>query len=439
MKLVFLAALGLVGSLGIAARSAQTPSPWQQPAAALAGKIADLLGPGQVHLTLQNLSSVPADDLPKIQKLLSEDLRTHGVSEGGANSANSVRVTLSESATERLWIAEVIEGDDSQVAMVDAGPVRPPQRQTLGALVLRRVPVISSRAPVLALLYTPNGLVVLEPDQITIYAQTTAGWRKLQSFPAAQAQLSRDPRGILRAAANEEGFEAWLPGQYCTGTLAGGSAAGVWTVDCRKSDDPWLISSGTEPGASAEPRAVAPALPAQLPNAQINAMTAPETPVPTFRAFYNSARNYFTGVIIPNPPVNLPPFFSAAYVPRPAAGEALLIAGIDGKVQLLENGALVPISGARDWGSDFAALQSGCGAPSQFATQIIASGSGQAANDSLRAYDLPALEATPASEPLAMNGSVTALWTAPDGKDVMAVVRTAANQYEVDRVSATCN
>jgi hypothetical protein len=38
-----------------------------------------------------------------------------------------------------------------------------------------------------------------------------------------------------------------------------------------------------------------------------------------------------------------------------------------------------------------------------------------------------------------MDGTVTALWTAPDGKSVLAVVRNAANEYEVDRVTALCN
>jgi hypothetical protein len=429
-----LAAVALMLWMWAAFACAQAPSPWQQPASALAGKIADLLGPGQARIMLQNLSSIPSADLSMIQKLISDDLRARGVTEAGPGSANSVRVTLSESATERLWVAQVIEGDDIQVAMIEAGPVKQSQPQTSGTLMLRRVRVISTHAPVLATLATPNGLVVLEPDQITIYARTNAGWRKLQSFPASQVQLSRDPRGILRRAENGQGFEAWLPGQYCTGALSGGSAAGVWIVDCRKSDDPWLISSGTESPASALPGEVAPALPVQLPNAQTNVMIS-EATAPTLRAFYNAARNYFTGIIVPNPAVNLPAFYSAAFIPRPAGGYALAIGGIDGELQLLENGSLTPVGGVRDWGSDFTVLYSGCGA----GTQLIASGSGQAANDSLRAYDLPAFEAIPASEPLAMNGTVTALSAAPDGKSVLAEVRTGADQYEVDRVSASCN
>ena len=50
-------------------------------------------------------------------------------------------------------------------------------------------------------------------------------------------------------------------------------------------------------------------------------------------------------------------------------------------------------------------------------TQVIASSSGEAANDSLRAFEIPALEAIPESAPLAMDGTVTALWTAQDGKE----------------------
>ena len=60
-------------------------------------------------------------------------------------------------------------------------------------------------------------------------------------------------------------------------------------------------------------------------------------------------------------------------------------------------------------------------------------------NDSLRAYEVPAQEAFPASAPLTMDGTVTAMWTGPDGKSVLAVVRNAADQYEVDRVTALCN
>jgi hypothetical protein len=122
-------------------------------------------------------------------------------------------------------------------------------------------------------------------------------------------------------------------------------------------------------------------------------------------------------------------------IPRAAGGAALLLAGVDGKVQIVENGAMRAVAGTRDWGSDFAVVRSGCGA----GTQVIASSSGEALSDSLRAFAISAIEAVPESSPLAMTGTVTALWTAQDGKSAMAVVRNSTGEYEVDRVSALCN
>jgi hypothetical protein len=153
------------------------------------------------------------------------------------------------------------------------------------------------------------------------------------------------------------------------------------------------------------------------------------------KAFFNAARNYFTGVITPSVGVDLPPFYAAAWIPRAADGAAMLAGGVDGKVSMIENGVSKPVAGTRDWGSDFAVMRSGCGG----GAQIVASSSGEAAADSLRAYEVPALEALPVSAPLEVGGTVMALWPAPDGKSVLAAVHDAANEYEVDRVSAFCN
>jgi hypothetical protein len=153
------------------------------------------------------------------------------------------------------------------------------------------------------------------------------------------------------------------------------------------------------------------------------------------KAFFNSARNYFTGVITPSVDEDPRAFYAAAWIPRAVGGAALVVGGVDGKVLLIENGSSKPIAGTRDWGSDFAVMHSGCGA----GAQIVASSSGEAAADSLRAYELPGLEAVPVSVPLEAGGQVMGIWTAPDGKSVFATVRRADDQYEVDRVTALCN
>ena len=406
-----------VGVLMLGASAAPAPNPWDQPSAALAQQISDILGPGQARLTIENKSSISTAEIPRIRKLLEQDLKSHGVTASGTESASTVRVTLSESARERLWIAEIVEGDHTQVTMVELGSVTETPVQASGGLTLRAQTILTVHAPVLAALEIPDGLIALEPEQIELFAHTASGWQSEKQVPVQQkAALARDPRGALLGYANGSKFEAWLPGVECSGSP--GAQPSGWNIECHQNDDPWAITQPpldlTDFGSS---------------GAEANIKITP------IRAFYNSSRNFFTGVLAQGSGPDLPPFYSAALVPRPAGGAALLVGGIDGKNQIIENGALWPIAGARDWGSDFAVLQSSCGA----GAQVIASGSGEAPHDSLRAYELPALEAVPASAPLAMDGTVTALWSAPDSKSVFAVVRSAADQYEVDRVSALCN
>ena len=395
------------------------PDSWDRPAAALANQIADILGPGEARLTIENKSSVPTGEIPAIRKLLEQDLKSHGITVSGAESASAVRVTLSENARERMWVAEMVEGNRSQVAIVELGPAAQARIETPGGLLLRSQTILSTHEPVLAALEASGNLIVLEPGQLVIGAQTSGSWSEVKKVDVlGRGALARDPRGALLGYANGSSFASWLPGVECLGSVASSSQPANWTIDCHENDDPWAI---TQPDLNLTSFGGG--------DAQENVMVTP------IRAFYNAARNYFTGVLSPNMGTDLPPFFSAALVARPAGSAALLIGGIDGKLQLEENGALHPIAGVRDWGSDFAVLKSGCGA----GEQIVASGSGEAAHDSLRAYELPALEAIPASAPLAMDGTVTAMWSAPDGKSVYTVVRNAANQYEVDRVTALCN
>ena len=423
MKLIRLGALLMCGWIVLTASAVSPPSPWEKPAADLAGQIAGILGPGQAQLTIRNLSTIPDNDIPAIRRLLEQDLKALGVLVSGAESANAVHLTLSENQRERLWVAEVIEGNERRVAMVQVGyeidrsvPTQEQivlhKEQYVSAAGLSRQPDIPADEHVLDMIVTKFGLVVLKQDQIVLINMTLAGWRPKERFYLNQhQQASRDPRGMLLPTADGNGFTAFTAGAECIGSFTSPENDNAhpesgWSVHCSASDDPWPIAQEDTANGST-----------------------------TIKAFYNSARNYFTGVLSPGLGVDLPPFYTAALLPRSSQGAALLIGGIDGKVQILENGTLQPVSGARDWGSDFAVLHSVCG----IGTQIIASGSGEATKDSLRAYELPAREAVPASAALAMDGTVTALWTAPDGKSVFAVVRSATNEYEVDRVTANCN
>lgn len=408
MRLLRWVAVGFVFgmALGVAVAQApgQIPGPWDRPAAALAEQVAAILGPGQTRLTLRNLSTISNDDLPAIRKSIDQDLKARGVTVSDEESANSIRVTLSENAHERLWVAEIVEGSTTRVAMVAAGTGTDPGIAAGGGLRLRAENLFSSREPLLAALESANGLIVLEPEQIVFYGRAGNGWREQSRTNIGQRRpLPRDPKGILLSDGSG-GFAAWLASTECTGSFSAQSSPAEGPVSCHPSDDPWPV---TTPDAGTEP----------------------------VKAFFNGSRNYFTGVVTPSLGPEVQPFYSAAWIQRSSGTMAVLVSGIDGKVQLIENGSARTLTGVRDWGSDFAVVRSGCGS----GAQILVSGSGEAATDSLRAYEIPALEAVPASAPLQLNGTVMSLWTAPDGRSALAVVRGGNRAYEVDRVTATCN
>lgn len=427
--------MSVLAALVVSAADAQ--SQWEKPAAALAEQIAGILGPGQARLTIRNVSSLPESEVPAIRQLMEQDLKAHGIAVSGAESANAIRVTLSENARERLWVAEVMEGEETRVAMaqVDAGST--PRTQSASGMTLRAQTIFSSREPVLAALETASGLVIVEPEAIVISGRAANGWQEEKRVTMVQRHaLARDARAVIWPAESGAGFEASLAGMACSGSYASGDgpaaagSSGAWSVKCAESDDPWEISAGKiSAGKITEGRVTAGSA------GEVSTTSSANVSVAPIKAFYNAARNYFTGVLAPSMGVDLPAFYSFASIPRPAGVTALLIDGIDGKVQLVENGALKAVSGTRDWGSDLAALHSGCGG----GDQVLASGGGEAVSDSLRAYEIPALEAVPASTPLGMNGTVMALWTAPDGKSTYASVRQGNGDYEVDRVTALCD
>uniref|UniRef100_A0A372IMZ1 Uncharacterized protein n=2 Tax=Paracidobacterium acidisoli TaxID=2303751 RepID=A0A372IMZ1_9BACT len=411
-----------VGWLPAAAAAGQTHAPVtrEQSTSDLARQIAALTGPGLVKLTIRSRSLLTADAVTAIRQLLDRDLRGFGVTPSGSDSATAVRVTLSENNTGGLWVAEVQEGTEVRVTMVsaDAGAVQ--AIPVAAAISLRRTLLLVHNAePVLdVLVITPAGdssrLIVLEPERIVSYVLTAGTWVRDQEFVIGHTRpFPRDMRGRLMAGqqlGDGNLFDAYLPGVAC----AGQESNRRLEVVCSDSDDPWPLveSSGSGLGANTDQGLQQ-------------------------KAFYNETRNYFTGLLAPGFGMELPPFYEAAAIARPG-GAALLFDGMDGRVQMMENRRLVPVTGANDWGSDLATVHTGCGS----GAQILVSGSGAEATDSVRAYEIPGREAEPVSAPLAMEGPVTAMWPAGEGagnEGGATVVVHAATGYEVYRVTALCN
>ena len=451
--------LALLACLATLSSSAQTPTPssWDTPATQLASQIASILGPGQAQLELTNRSTIPTPELPTIRRAIEDALRAHNIKPGNAESANTLHITLSENIAERLWIAQILEGSQTQTTIVRLDKPTTTGPATAGAIstirLERKLLWLSSDLPasglpstnpsqILAALEWNSALILLSNQNISLFKRSASGWieavRQPLPHPADARPMPREPRGILLIDSSTSMLTVYLPGERCTSNMLNFAFTSTTdqVIHCESSDDPWPIPANPESSPTAGPASNPASSPA------ISSASGQ-------KAFYNTARNYFTGVLSPETSVELPPFYTA--LPVVASGTpSLLLATVDGKPRLATSSGIQPLTGARDWGSDLATLTTSCGT-----TAILASNSGEAREDALRAYDLHGSEAVAVSEPLPLKGSITALnqpGNSPPASSspaspsantsILAILRTVSSTgepiYEVDRVSALC-
>ena len=186
---------------------------WTAPATELARQISALTGPGAISLSVRNNSSIAASEVPVIRQRLQVALGALGVTirnQAAADAATTVQVTLSQTAQQGLWVAEVQQGPETRVAMVTAANPAPPVEVEGTPVLLRRALLFSQAAPMLDVgLFAPPGdaageghLVVLSPESIAIYyrdQKADGGWMKDQSFEIAHGRAyPRDVRGRLQ-------------------------------------------------------------------------------------------------------------------------------------------------------------------------------------------------------------------------------------------------
>lgn len=386
---------GLLGLVLVLSAGAQAATSWDPSTAQLAKEIAAIAGPGTASLTVGNSSSISSDDVPQIRKTLEQQLRDAGVQlRSEENAATAVRVTLSENARGYLWVAEIQQGNETRIAMLEVERANAPVPVTAQSVTLRKTLLWSQSNLMLDAALIKVGLqdyiAVLEPMQVVVYRMTPGKPQIEQTLAIPNARAGRDPRGRLVPATGYP-FDVYVPGGTCTS-----NAALPLYLSCKQSDDPWPIGSQ--------------------------------------KAFFNSSRNYFTGALAPAMGRPAPPFYSAAELPR-SNYSLWIFAGVNGQFRAVDKVNDVPLSVAstREWGSDIAAIR-GCGN----ATYVVASTPGSGEEDSMRAYEVADREPVAVSLPLQMAGPVLALWR--EGDAATAVVKNnRTNSYEAHSISVGCS
>jgi hypothetical protein len=377
-------------------------SDWRRTEAQLAEKIAAITGPGVVALVVTNRSSISPSEAEGIRRGLSASLSDSGVRVFEPDqAAATVRVTLSESLQNYVWVAEIQQGTNDAIVAIVATP-RPDSAinpQSSPPLTLHATQLVAQPEPILDVAIregTPRRMLALGENAVTVYEFKDGHWFPGQPIAINHDRpLPRDVRGriILR---KDHLFDAYLPGMICRSTNA--SPLGL---NCSRSDDPWPLQT-EDFGVS---------------------------------AFFAPARNFFTGALVPGigQQKSAPAFYSAAALPR-AKYALWIFAGIDGQLHLLD-GINHQVEAKIHWGSDLAGVH----APCRQDWQVLAISAGSGTDDSVQAFEFADREPAAVSQSLQLNGNITALWTARGDDSATAVFRNSeTGNYEAMQLTLAC-
>jgi len=377
-------------------------SVWMKPAHDLVEELLTQGGsPSSVTVTIENRSSMTSSDIAEARKALDAQFRSAKVTVVKPDLAIAeIKFTFSENLRGFLWIADVKQGLTSQISMLSFPRPTASEINRSPLLEIRKTHLHSQSGAILDVASLNGALLILERDKISLHKTST------HPTPSTDSTLSwpvthlntwpRDLRGRLYA--NDSAYVAFFPGVSCSGTVKP-----TFTAQCRESDDPWPLSP---PGEN----------------------------VPS--AFFAPARNFFSGVLGGNNGgMAVPSFYTAARL-GDEQGALWALLGVDGRTRLYR-GFQQPIATLTSPGGDIAAVQSACGSGRQL---LVTSNSDGMETDFIQAFEIQNKSAVPVSDPMTLEGSVTALWTGADSASAVAVIKSrTTDTYEVFSLSITCS
>jgi len=364
----------------------------------LAAKTAAFAGAGTtLAVTWRNASSLGSAEAGQARTAFEAALRQAG-ERIGESAAVELRLTIAENSTQYLLVEEARRGEERQVWIAawtrreNAAP-----RGVTGVALERRL-VWEQDEQILDVAFPAAAMLVLAPSKLTVYHKTGGQWEAGQSLPIAPVNpWPRDLRGRLRTAGST--FQAFLPGMTCNGTVDPAPA-----MECRSSDEPWVLESGSRG---------------------------------LLLANFVASRNYFDGRVVAQngTPRSVAPFYTAASVEE--RGQTLwLLALADGRAQIFDSN-LAPLDGAAipAWGSDIAGLDARCGP----ATQVLATRPGDGSEpDAIQGFSIADRAAQTVTAPVSFPGPVTALWSF-GGNSALAVARDlSTGTYSAYVITVAC-
>ena len=411
---------GAAAALG-ATQAVPLPKEWDDAVATLAKKIKDAMGASRtLALEFQNISSISEADAGAIRIRLAADLTRHDLrllpeSEVKADETpTTVRVTLSENPSERIWVGEIEQGGQTQVVMVRVDKEVNLNSGLIPAPVLQKRIIFRQDGPILDFDVTelfPNSSLkmdvreILTPQGVVRYQfQGNKIQTALQNSQPQNLLLDMDPnRTTVRGSRDLRGrlvHDAKGGIRYFIGGVVCAATPGLYCGE--NSEQGWPIAP-IEQGWTAQ---------------------------------YDSGRNYFKAGGLWDGEImeKLPDFYSVGKFDYDH-GSLLVLTELDGKARAYDGLNLsATYSG---WGDDIVSLGQGC----DYHFQALVTGTGDWTQpDYLQLYELDRDHATPLGQPLEFSGPITALWPSDDGKSAHVVSRDlATGEYEASIVTVVCN
>ncbi len=321
----------------------------------LAHTIAATTGPGAFAIKVTNRSSLDDKSVREVRTTLETQLRAEGVQAAKAEqSIGSIEVVLSESLREYVWTAEIITGSDQKNVALVSLP-RPATETPFAAmlpLIVKKELLFAQEQPILdvAVVDIVGGsrLIVLNEialnnASVAVYhrqnSDSPGRWELEVSLPIVHAHIfPRDLRGRLLLR-RDHLFDVYLPGTFCRS-----SAVAPLTLTCNDSSDSsrdslWPLTS-TDDGV---------------------------------QAHFAAARNFFTGSLSPGIGENFQ--CSSVFILPPNFRDRTTNSGRSLRRtdrSILWMGMTDQLIRGTKWGSEIAAVHSGCGS----GTQLLVSESG---------------------------------------------------------------
>ncbi len=351
--------------------------------------------PSAVAVTFQNIPGLASDGQEAAQNAILTAFRSANVRiVKPEQAAVQVQISFSDSWQANLWIATVQQGSSSHVVIKKIARLQRTADAPPPLLTLRKITVWQQDEPILDFFQDNQNLLILEPGQVSIYANDSGQWRPRQTLGIPhQRQWPRDLRGRLQVRGGH--IEAFLPGTRCTGSISPPA------LDCRASDDPWSIEEG-------------------------------------LIGFFSPQRNFFTGLLSgQNGGASVGPFFAGASWQN-GSQRMWLFTGTDGRTRLFQNDLGSPAATYTGWGSSVAAVHSICGSGWQL---LSSSARDMVQPDSVQAMEITGREALPVSAAVEFSGPVEALWQAGNYNQIVngVVQSLATGKYEAFTLTVICN